>query len=215
MIRFNTLEPPSNYETDVKTPGEDFLRLNSNPSHRDWKRHNYWSKIHTDLYELNSGLCQYCASWSPRSSSSNSSNKHTSVDHFLPKNKYAHLAFEWSNYRLCRVRLNNYKSDFEDVLDPYAISNEWFFLDFSSFLIKPLAGINDEKKTQIINCISRLRLNRDNDYVNERISVIKEYTLGRFNFDFIQEKYPFIAYQIRIQDFDTNFKERFKILFSN
>lgn len=215
MIKCSPSDPPPNYEDDVKKPGDAFLRHNSNPTHREWKRHSYWSKIHSFLYDQNSGLCQYCASWSPRSSQLSSSHNHTSVDHYLPKSKHTSLAYEWSNYRLCRARLNNYKSDFEDVLDPFTISDDWFFLDFSSFLIKPSAGINSEVKKQVSDSISRLRLNSDNDYVNERISVIREYTLGRFNFELIREKYPFIAYQIKFQNFDTNFKDKYKEVFSN
>jgi uncharacterized protein (TIGR02646 family) len=51
-----------------------------------------------------------------------------SVDHFVPKSRLVGLAFEWNNYRLACRNINGIKEDFEDVLDPFFLESETFFL---------------------------------------------------------------------------------------
>ncbi len=213
MIQVTLPSPPANYGSEVKRPGETFLRNNPNPTNRDWQNHRYWHKIHDYLYSEHSGICLYCASWTPRRQQSGTMD-HTSVDHFIPKSSNAQLAYEWSNYRMCRSRLNSYKADFQDVLDPCIVSNDWFHLDFTSFLIKPSPHVtNINLKQNIINTISRLRLNIDNDYVTERIHAVKEYSFDNLSLNILQEKFPFIAYQMSTQNFDQIYKDRLKQLF--
>jgi len=213
MIKAEMSPPPLNYESEVNRPGKAFLRNNPNPTKRDWKSHRYWSKIHDYLYSEHNGICLYCASWTPRKKQPNTLDN-TSIDHFIPKTSDAQLAYEWSNFRLCRSRLNNYKSDFQDVLDPCSVSNDWFHLDFTSFLIKPSPHVADiSLKQNIVDTISRLHLNTDNDYVTERIQVIKEYSSDNLNLNILQEKFPFIASQMRVQNVDRTYKNRLKQLF--
>ena len=212
MIKINLPSPPDNYEAEVKIPGNNFLKHSPNPSTPEWKKHNYWAKLHNYLYTQHNGICLYCASWTPRQSILNRLDHHTSVDHFQPKTHHPELAYEWSNFRLCRERLHQYKADFEDVLDPCSISNDWFYLDFTSFLIKPSSTVADlALKQKISNTVSRLRLNSD-DYVNERIQVITEYSKGKLGLNMLNEKFPFIAYQMKVQNFDQIFKERIKVI---
>lgn len=213
MIRINLPSAPANYESEVKIPGEVFLRNNPNPTNRDWKNHRYWQKIHDYLYSEHSGTCLYCASWTPRRQQSGTID-HTSVDHFIPKSSNAQLAYEWSNFRMCRSRLNNYKANFQDVLDPCTVSDDWFHLDFTSFLIKPSPEVtNNNLKLNIINTIDRLRLNIDNDYVNERVHAVKQYSFDNLSLNLLQEKFPFIALQMSKQNFDQIYKERLRQLF--
>jgi hypothetical protein len=213
MIQVALPSPPVNYESEVNIPGKAFLRNTSDPTKRDWKNHRYWYRIHDYLYNEHNGICLYCASWTPRRQQSNAFD-HTSIDHFIPKTSNAQLAYEWSNFRLCRSRLNNYKSDFQDVLDPCLVSNYWFYLDFTSFLIKSSPHVADiSLKQDIIGTINRLRLNTDNDYVNERIQAIREYSSNNLSLNILKEKFPFIADQMRIQNFDQNYKDRLRQLF--
>lgn len=55
MIQISLPTPPSNYESEVKNPGEVFLRSNPNPTNQDWKNHRYWQKVHDYLYSELSG----------------------------------------------------------------------------------------------------------------------------------------------------------------
>ncbi len=210
MIKVTLPSPPANYHAAVEKPGEAFLRRKPNPTSKDWEKHRYWAKIHDYLYNEHKGICLYCASWTPRKKEP-AKLDYTSVDHFQPKTHDPILAYKWSNFRLCRARLNNYKDNFQDVLDPCSISDDWFHLDFTSFLIRPSSNITDVNLKQKINdTINRLHLNSDNDYVNERVNVIKEYSLDKLSSKLLSEKYPFIAYQMRVQNFDFNFKDQIK-----
>ncbi|OQX23958.1 MAG: hypothetical protein BWK80_23295 [Desulfobacteraceae bacterium IS3] len=212
MIRVTLPQPPPNYNSKVKKPGKAFLKRNPNPTGKHWKKHKYWAKIHNYLYNQHKGICLYCASWTPRKQDS-AKLDYTSVDHFQPKTHHPDLAYEWSNFRLCRARLNNYKSDFQDILDPCSISDDWFYLDFTSFLIKPSSNITDISLMQKIkDTVERLHLNSDNDYVDERINAIKEYSLDKLSSRILSEKYPFIAYQMRVQNFDYKFKDKIKFI---
>ncbi len=211
MIKVALAPPPPNYEVDVKLPGLAFLKITPRPSKKDWDQHNYWSKIHDYLYNQHSGICAYCALWSPRRPYAQ---KSSSVDHFKPKKHYPKLAYDWTNYRLSRVRLNTRKLDFQDIIDPCIIDSDWFHLDFATFLIRPSPRVTDVTiRTRIDSTIARLQLNLDNDYVTERISIIAQYCLDKLSFNILSSKYPFIAFQMSIQNFDQQYKEKLKLHF--
>ncbi len=204
-----TLEPPLNYVTEVKGPGESFLKRTRNPTAADWNRHRYWRKIHTYLHDSHKGVCVYCASWTPRSRAVSQHFEHTTIDHYIAKSRDKNKAYEWDNFRLCRNRLNNRKAAFDDVLDPCRVSNEWFWLEFPTFLIRPAPDLSDRTKKQVKATIDRLELNADADYVDERIAVVRDYCTGIIPFQAVETRYPFIAYQMRQQDFDSTLKGRF------
>jgi hypothetical protein len=109
--------------------------------------------------------------------------------------------------------LNNRKADYVDVLDPCLIQNEWFWLDFATFLIRPAPALPEHRRSQVKATIDRLELNADTDYVSERIAVVRAYCTGAIPFPALEDRYPFIAHQMRIQDFDSTLKPRFTLLF--
>lgn len=203
---------PAHYAARVRDRGARFLARTPNPRQTDWKRHAYWRDIHDDLYQLHVGICMYCASWTPRRLG-NSGTEHTSVDHFVPKSVDPPRAYAWDNFRLCRSRLNRRKSNFQDVLDPFIVNNDWFTLQFTTFLIVPTEGLARELATRVEASIDRLQLNADTDYVNERIGAVREYSLGKVTLARLRSKYPFIAEQMQRQDFDRVFKNRFETYF--
>lgn len=204
-----TLPPaPPPYISKVKEPGEVFLRANPVPTSKDWSRHNYWRFIHSYLYKRLGGICVYCASWTPRHNESFEGTDSTSIDHFVPKSINPQRAYDWNNFRLCRARLNNLKGEHTDVLDPCAMTNRCFMLDFSTFLIKPAHDLSASLEKQVRSTIKRLRLNEDGDYVAQRIEVIRDYSLGKVPINKLRMKYPFIAEEIVIQGFDLRFRAR-------
>ena len=129
----------------------------------------------------------------------------SSVDHFLPKASEPTQAYEWSNFRLSKARLNHSKGRHKDVLDPFALPGRWFILDFTSFLIFPSGALSDGNKRKVQRTIDRLRLNTDNDYVQERVAVVREYCLGAWTLATLDSFWPFIASEMKAQDFDTAF----------
>jgi hypothetical protein len=139
----------------------------------------------------------------------------TSIDHFIPKSHDPQLGYIWSNFRLCRTRLNHRKKSFFDVADPVNITDDWFILDFTSFLIKP----NKTKPRFVVvrahETIKRFELNVDRDYVVERMSAVGLYTLGRITIHQLRTKYPFIAKEMVAQNFDTTFRANLRVHFQN
>jgi uncharacterized protein (TIGR02646 family) len=212
VITVTMQNAPSRYAAIVQARGARFLAQTPHPSPKEWKRHAYWRSIHDDLYNLYGGICMYCASWSARTPIG-SKVDHTSVDHFVPKSVAPQRAYEWTNFRLCRSRLNHRKANFQDVLDPFLVRTEWFTLQFTTFLIVPTPGLASTITTQVQATISRLQLNMDTDYVNERVAVVREYSLNKVTFPTLRSKYPFIADQMERQSFDRLFKTRFEGFF--
>lgn len=204
MIKIRQFPAPAIYVSAVRRPGLRFLLRHPKPSKKDFSNHNYWKNIHGDLYTLYNGICSYCASWTPRNPGI--APDHTSVDHFIPKSVQPILAYEWTNFRLCRSRLNFNKGDSTEVMDPFYIENGWFQIDFTTFLIIASIELPGLIRDHINRTIDILGLN-DNDYVDERLEIIKLYTLDRVTINSLELKYPFIAEEIRRSNFDANLKQ--------
>jgi len=210
MIRVPQFNPPHDFVPRVNSPGRIFLARNPNPTSREFKPHSYWKRIHDDIYNLYDGICSYCASWTPRNAQPTNPN-YTSVDHFIPKAVSPALAYEWSNYRLCRARLNANKDSNLDIVDPFHVQNGWFIIDFTSFLIIPNSNIQNITRTRVVQSIDILGLN-DNDMLEQRLDVIYKYSIDEINMNELLTTYPFIAAEIMRQDFDVVYKDAIRTL---
>jgi uncharacterized protein (TIGR02646 family) len=202
MIPVSLPDPPEHYRFEVRARGRIFLAGTPHPTSEEWNCHNYWREIHMDLYQWHQGVCVYCASWTPRPSRQRVSD-HTTIDHFVPKNRNAQLAYEWSNFRLVRSKLNRRKDIFEDVIDPCALQSGWFRLNFTTFMLEPDVNISAEAQIRIATTISRLQLNDDPAYVTERARVVFQYAAGKIAFGDVQRLYPFIASEMIAKNFDA------------
>ncbi len=212
MIRVTPSAPPPHYETKVRARGRAYLRVHPTPTSHQFSRHSYWREILDDLHSRYGGICAYSASWTPRGPVDRGLDR-SSVDHFIPKSKSPQAAYEWSNFRLCRARLNQRKSDSLDVVDPFGIQNGWFTIDFYTFYVRagdtvPVWAVNPINAT-----IARLQLNDDDDYINQRIAIIAQYACDRCTIEQVRDKYPFIAEEIVRQDFDSRFKPAMQAYF--
>jgi hypothetical protein len=205
MIRVSLPTPPSYYETAIRQPGLAFLSATPNPRGIEWNQHRYWTRSHGFLYKWHKGICVYCASWTPRRARA-SGIDHTSIDHFVPKSKDPKNAYTWGNFRLARSKLNNRKSDFEDVIDPCCLQAGWFRLSFTTFFVHADLSSPPEIQNRVKCTIERLLLNRDSAYVNERARVVYRYAAGNISFGDVQRLYPFIAQEMTIQKFDVTLK---------
>lgn len=193
---------PSNFEANVRVPGMIFLSANPNPTKTQWKAHRYWQYIHEDMHKSLKGICSYCGSFTPFRSGG-SGVDHTSIDHYIPKSIDKTIAYEWSNYRLCRTKLNVRKDNFLDVLDPYCVNTGDFRINFSNFFIFPADSLEPGEKIKVEKCIARLQLNSDDSYVNERMRVVYSYAQGRLPMTEVERYYPFIASELILRDFDA------------
>jgi hypothetical protein len=95
--------------------GKHFLVQNPHPTGRQWRGHEYWTRIIPDLYDAYGGICAYSCHWTPYDTS------WKTVEHFKPKSKYPEEAYCWANYRFVCGLLNGCKEDHEDILEPFTL----------------------------------------------------------------------------------------------
>ena len=190
------------FDSEVRIPGLEFLETTPCPSSRDFSGHNYWNRARSHLRQLYSGFCAYTSLYLVDSDS---------VDHFLPKVKYPHLAYEWNNYRLARQKVNFSKGNSEKVLDPFTIQNGWFVIDCPSCLVRPGAGLDAETRNRVEDTISILKLNDDDNLVQERCDWLVSLAKGEITMSFLLKRYPFLAIEITRQGIEQDLNTLFCI----
>lgn len=191
MIRVTLQPEPTSFDQDVRRPGARFL-ANRQPGQ---KLLSHWRAASRDLYQAYSGICAYTCMYmlSPGS-----------LDHFIPKSSRPDLAYEWTNFRLCTPRVNQQKSDSTDIIDPFVVRNGDFVIDLPSCLVKPADGLPTALRTQVLNSIHILKLNRDDSLVQERCEILLDFARGHVSQDFLNRRYPFLALEIMRQGLDSD-----------
>jgi len=191
-------EPP-HFDARVRQPGQAFLRRASTPI--NWEKHkhqHFWTRLIEDIYNAYGGICAYSAHWIPRDGGG------STVDHFLPKSNPANYAqaYEWDNYRLAARPYNSNKGT-NTIVDPFVVKPEWFILDLPSLLIKIGSGIMlSDRVTAGLIChtIGVLKLN---EYISvkAREDWVKCFLDG-IPFRHLEQRAPFIAYELKRQGYD-------------
>ncbi len=194
MIPIRPQPEPISFDQLVRKKGKLFLRKfsNSKPPIEELEKRNYWKHIRKDLYDAYDGICAYSAHWIPFTDNPN-------VDHYLPKSIRPDLAYEWNNYRLACSYANTLKKDFQDVLDPFQICNDMFFLDFPSLLVIANPALTEKEKKSVEKTIDRLKLN-DDRYINVRSRWLELYCKEGLTLSGLKKSAPFIAYEIERQN---------------
>lgn len=205
MIKVKKQPEPASFDEKVRKPGKVFLLEVSKPTDKQWASHRYWSRISSAFYKCYGGICAYTGLWFPLSSND------ASIDHFLPKIHHPSLAYEWDNYRLTTIKTNRNKGT-ETIIDPFEIEDGWFVLEIPTCLIKPSFALPKSKKELIEHTIKVLKLNSDDNMVQERLSIIEYYIQGHIDFDFLKRRYPFIAKELIRQNLKDDVGEYFKTL---
>lgn len=199
LIQLALTPEPSSFNSSVRVPGERLLERGTPSCSKKFK--NFWKSISHDLHRSYDGICAYsCMYVMPPGS----------VDHFLPKMQFPELAYEWQNYRLSSQRLNQHKGDSVSVIDPFAVREGWFIIDFPSCLVKAGHGVSAAVTTQIDKTIEVLKLNDDDTLVQERCDIMLEYADGNVTIDFLTRRYPFLAQEIIRQGVQDNIKSIFR-----
>ena len=135
-----------------------------------------------------------------------------SVDHFLPKTTHPRLAYEWSNFRLASGRVNSSKGSQTNILDPFEVENDWFHMDIPACLLKPNPTLEKSLRKRITSTIHSLRLNDDDNYVQERCNILIDYARGDVSMSFLQRRYPFLAKEACRQGLSPQtLREMFKV----
>lgn len=192
MIPVQLQPEPEFFDRSVRTPGTKFLKEIPHPKSHQWRGKEYWQKALPDMRKVYQETCAYCAQKIPYGTGNHS------IDHFLPKDNYPALAYEWSNFRYVSSRLNSYKGK-HHILDPFEIEVGWFVLSFSSFFIEPNPTLSPETQKAIQETIEVLKLNKDEDLVEERWEWFQRFQSGNISFSHLQEMCPFIAYELERQ----------------
>ena len=185
------------FDSQVRKRGKGFLSQCPSPDSKQFRRHSYWKYALDQLSAAYDHLCAYTSKELVDSGS---------IDHFKPKSKYPHLAYEWKNFRLARQTINSRKKDSEDVLDPFAIRLGWFVLDMPSCLIKPGHGISRNVEVAVNTTINVLQLNRDDRLVQERCNLLVDLADGNVTLKFLDRHFPFLSSEVRRQGVSTSLK---------
>jgi len=191
MIQVAQQPEPPNFDALVRQPGTRFLAVNPHPTRDEWKGRDYWRHISDQLYSVYKGICAYLGEWFSKPAKS--------VDHFIPKSVAPTLAYEWGNYRLTSTLINNYKDNDTNIVDPFTVQLGWFVLDLPSCLIKPGTSLSSSIMSMVTNTINVLKLNDNDDLVQNRCNILKEYANGDVAFIFLRNHYPYIAAELERQ----------------
>ena len=189
------------FDSEVRKPGLAFLKKNPRPSSKNFSKRSYWKKAASHLKAAYSSLCAYTSLHLVDNGS---------VDHFRPKIKYPDLAYEWSNYRLARQKINLRKGDTEDVIDPFEVQSGWFVLDFPSCLIRPGDSLDQETKDRVEATINILQLNTDDRLVQERCDWLTDLALDDVSLKYLDRHYPFLAVEVRRQGVEDRLSLMFR-----
>lgn len=200
MIKVTAQPEPADFDTRVRKPGKKFLAENGVPTESS-KFPRCWKNAAQNLYNAYNGICAYTCRYIVQTGS---------VDHFLPKKQYPHLAYEWDNYRLASQRANSNKGDSTGIVDPFVVGRNWFELDFPSCLVKPGADAPAAVGDQVTKTIDALKLNDDDSLVQDRCDLMLMLTDGDITLNFLVSRYPFLAYEIARQNIQPQLRNLFK-----
>jgi hypothetical protein len=85
-------------------------------------------------------------------------------------------------------------------------------LDFPSCLVRAGAGLQDQLTQKIEHTIKCLRLNDDDEFVQQRCDIMMEFARGDISFSFLQRKYPFLAHETKRQGIEETANQIFRSL---
>jgi len=193
---------PAGFDSNVRRRGQTFLATNPVPTLKDFKPHQYWKWAAKEVYEAYKRVCAYSCMYIPTPAGT--------IDHFLPKSRRPDRAYEWDNLRLSLHRMNVYKGDRTDLIDPCSVSPGWFVLDMPSCLVRAGDGLTPKQKQSVETTIEALRLNNDDSLVQDRCDIMLMFAQGDVQLPFLQKRYPFLAAEVLRQGIQLTANTIFK-----
>lgn len=195
MIPVKPQLAPKGFHANVWQPGRQWLAANGYPSKgpipkgTKKKLKPYWRRCLRQLHRKYDGVCAYLCIYIEVPA------KGHSVDHFVPKSHDVALAYRWSNYRLASFGLNARKRDFTDVMDPFTIAPDTFYINFSNGRIYPNPSLPRNVSAKAQATIKRLNL--DSYECREmRRGHFDEYNLRGMPLDILARRSPFVWREI-------------------
>ena len=221
MIRVTPAKEPEDFDEKVRVPGNAALRelIGESPDRpRPGPKRKpvaqrvgdippkdlppFWRQSLGELRSAYRGVCAYLGMKIHPATGA------ATVDHFKPKSKYQHLAYEWLNFRLATQQVNTYKGEAQ-VLDPFEIESGWFVLDIGTFEVKANPDLDDDLRSRIETTILHLRLNEDPTFIRAREEYHDLYhglktdrsgvPRAPLPFDWLESECPLVAYELERQ----------------
>ena len=208
MIRVYPAPEPFDFDERVRQPGQQLLDeltghtvTRPGPKRADAGRYatvhdiptarltDYWTRCLDDLHEQYAGVCAYSALHI------NEVIGARTVDHWLPKSRHQHLAYEWSNYRLASALMNTRKGDREDLLDPFTVGDDWFSLSCVTGELTPNPTLDPDTQAQVQRTIDALDLN-DRRCCDARTRYVTDYLNGEVTLRFVMRNAPHVASEL-------------------
>ncbi|MBM7865675.1 HNH endonuclease family protein [Heliomicrobium gestii] len=182
-------EPVPLFDEKVRRPGNAWLEEQGfdldQPAPDRTKVRPYWRDCLPELHKAYKGICAYTCLFIELGTGG------ASVDHFVPKSSQLRVAYEWTNYRLAGSKINSRKRDFTDVIDPFEVKPDMFYLELVTGAIYPnpkMPQIDQELAKKTIN---RLGLDRS-DLRETRARHYQDYCQGEFIAEHLRKYSPFV-----------------------
>jgi hypothetical protein len=194
--------PNFNFAAEVRQRGRAWLQSKGiapgAPPPDVKKLPSYWRSCLKPLWDAYKGTCAYLSVYFPYPTGT------ANVEHFVAKSENAGDAYEWSNYRLASFGANRLKNHFDDVLDPFFLAPDTFFLELSfTGAIVPNPGLPFALLAAAEKTIERLNL--DSTECREmRMEYFSEYLHNRNENKTVAGRYlqkysPFVHYEAQRQ----------------
>ncbi|MBX3176909.1 MAG: hypothetical protein KF886_06105 [Candidatus Hydrogenedentes bacterium] len=191
MIRFSPVAEPVEFDEKCRKPGARWLAGHPNAT----RPYDYWSPFRPELLKGFDNLCAYCAMFAVGDEQ---------VDHYVGCKEDISLAYEWSNYRPCKALMNNLKSHRKQgepqILDPFALKDEWFELLLPSLQVIVTDRVPSELKARAEFTLLRLGLRDDERVIRLRRAWLELYEQGDLTIHGLEKMAPLIARAVRKRD---------------
>jgi hypothetical protein len=164
MIKVTKCSKPSDFDTKVKVPGNNWLFIDIEVRKKDPR--DLWSKYRDTLAKGFKNRCGYSAMLLLDGH----------VDHYLSCNNYPHRIYEWWNYRYISGSINSSKGTHDTkVLDPYEVEDDWFEILLPSLQLVLTDKIPSYKRERASFTIDKLKLDTGENVVRFREAMCDEY----------------------------------------
>lgn len=205
MIPVTTATEPSTFESQVRTPGLRAIaeRVGEKPKRTAGKAFTklatrredipssafptYWTLCIDDLMTAYDFICAYSCFRIHKVTGA------ASVDHMAPKSRRWDRVYEWTNYRLACSRMNARKNNFEDLIDPFEVQEDWFQLELVGFEVFANPTLDPVIRAKVETTVLRLRLN---DFSDDRATDAENYWSGEVSMKILQQESPFVAKEL-------------------
>lgn len=197
MIPVARQPEPDDFDSQVRQKGRKWLEGRGLPTSGarppGLELEPYWHHCLPLLHHVYGGVCAYvCVFIEPVTG-------FATVEHFVPKSLALEHVYEWSNYRLACGKMNGRKSVFTNVLDPFELRAETFFLELVTGRMYPNPALQADDKRRAQETIDLLGLD-DPECRKQRNDWLESYRKQDISLNFLRQKSPFVHAELIRQE---------------